>query len=85
MVLVRDLEEKWKDTIIVSAWPKLQAIAKKGTECNCRKGSLIILLGTVHTRVEVHRMDSEMSGLVERPWLQLMCCAVCLLRGCNFR
>jgi len=41
--------------------------------------------GTVHTGVEVRRMNSEMSGLVERPWLQLMCCAICLLRGCNFR
>jgi len=30
-------------------------------------------------------MDSEMSRLVERPWLQLMCCAVCLPRGHNFR
>ena len=27
--------------------------------------SLIILSGTVHTGVEVHRMDSEMSGLVK--------------------
>ena len=35
--------------------------------------------------VEVCRMDSEMSRLVEQPWLQLMCCAVCLLRGRNFR
>ena len=43
------------------------------------------LLGVVHTGVEVHRMDSEMSGLVKQPWLQLMCCAVCLLRGRNFR
>ena len=43
------------------------------------------MLGTVHTGVEVHRMDSEMSGLVERPWLQLMCCAVCLPHGYNFR
>ena len=41
--------------------------------------------GAVHTGVEVHRIDSEMSGLVERPWLQLMCCAVCLPRGRNFR
>ena len=41
--------------------------------------------GTVHTRVEVRRIDSEMSGLVERPWLQLMCCTVCLSRGRNFR
>ena len=39
----------------------------------------------VHTRVEVRRMDSEMSGLVEWPWLQLMCCAVCLPHGRNFR
>ena len=39
----------------------------------------------VHTRVEVRRMYSEMSGLVEQPWLQLMCCTVCLLRGRNFR
>ena len=43
------------------------------------------LSGMVHTRVEVCRMDSEMSGLVEQPWLQLMCCAICLPRGCNFR
>ena len=41
--------------------------------------------GVVHTRVEVRRMDSEMSGLMERPWLQLICCAVCLPRGRNFR
>ena len=41
--------------------------------------------GAVHTGVEVCRMDSEMSGLVERPWLQLMCCAICLLHGRNFR
>ena len=41
--------------------------------------------GVVHTGVEVHRMDSEMSRLVERPWLQLMCCAVCLPHGRNFR
>ena len=41
--------------------------------------------GAVHTGVEVRRMDSEMSRLVERPWLQLMCCAVCLPHGRNFR
>ena len=34
---------------------------------NSRLESLIILSGTVHTRVEVHRMDLEMSGLVEWP------------------
>jgi len=39
----------------------------------------------VHTGVEVRRIDSEMSRLVEWPWLQLMCCAVCLPRGRNFR
>ena len=43
------------------------------------------LSGTVHTRVEVCRMDLEMSGLVEQPWLQLMCCTICLPRGRNFR
>jgi len=47
--------------------------------------SLIILSGAVHTGMKVCRMDSEMSGLVERPWLQLICCAVCLPHGCNFR
>jgi len=46
---------------------------------------LVFLSGAVHTGVEVRRMDSEMSGLVKRPWLQLMCCAVCLPRGRNFR
>ena len=44
-----------------------------------------LLSGMVHTGVEVYRMDSEMSGLVERPWLQLMCCAICLPCGRNFR
>jgi len=32
---------------------------------NSRLGSLIILSGVVHTRVEVCGMDSELSGLVE--------------------
>jgi len=32
---------------------------------NSRLGSLIILSGMVHTGVEVHRMNLEMSGLVE--------------------
>ena len=43
------------------------------------------LSGAVHTRVEVHRMDLEMSKLVEQPWLQLIYCTVCLPHGCNFR
>jgi len=30
-----------------------------------RLESLIILSGVVHTRVEVHKMDSELCGLVE--------------------
>jgi len=46
---------------------------------------LRLLSGTVHTGMEVRRIDSEMSRLVERPWLQLMCCAVCLPHGHNFR
>ena len=45
----------------------------------------VVVSGAVHTGLEVRRMDSEMSGLVERPWLQLMCCAVCLPCGRNFR
>ena len=44
-----------------------------------------VVSGAVHTGVEVRRMDSEMSGLVEWPWLQLMCCAICLPRSRNFR
>jgi len=50
-----------------------------------RQIELILVLGMVHTRVEVHRIDLEMSGLVEWPWLQLMCYTICLPHGCNFR
>ena len=32
-----------------------------------------------------HWGGSPQNGLVERPWLQLMCCAICLPRGRNFR
>ena len=39
----------------------------------------------VHIGVEVCKMDLEMSRLVEQPWLQLMCCTICLLYGRNFR
>ena len=45
----------------------------------------LYLSGTVHTGVKVCNMDPEMCGLVEWPWLQLMCCATCLPCGCNFR
>ena len=44
-----------------------------------------ILSGMVHTGVEACRMDSELSELVEWPWLQLICCTVCLPHGRNFR
>ena len=44
----------------------------------------MILSGVVHTRVEVCRIDLEMSELVEQPWLQLMYCAVCFPCGHNF-
>ena len=54
------------------------------SEATADLASLIILSGTVHTWVEVRSMVSEMSRLVEQPWLQLMCCAVCLPRGRNF-
>ena len=43
------------------------------------------LLGMVHTGVEICKMNLEMSRLVEQPWLQLICCAVCLPHSCNFR
>ena len=32
-----------------------------------------------------HWGGSLQNGLVEQPWLQLMCCAVCLPHGRNFR
>ena len=35
--------------------------------------------------VKVHKMDSEICGLVEQPWLQLMCYTICLPYGHNFR
>jgi len=44
-----------------------------------------VVSGMVHTGMEVHRIDLEMSGLVEQSWLQLMCYAVCLLHSYNFR
>ena len=44
-----------------------------------------ILSGIVYTGVEVHRMDVEISRLIERPWLQLICYAICLLYSRNFR
>ena len=46
---------------------------------------LVVMSGAIHTRVEVCRMDSEMSGLVEQPWLQLICYAICLSHDHNFR
>ena len=45
----------------------------------------LLMSGMVHTRVEVRRVDLEMSRLVEWPWLQLMCYTICLLCSCNFR
>ena len=51
-------------------------------EVNILSGALS---GAVHAGVEVRKMYLEMSRLVERPWLQLMCCTVCLPRGHNFR
>jgi len=49
-----------------------------------RLESLIILSDMVHTGMEVCRMDLKMSGLVEQPWLQLMCCAIYLPYSRNF-
>ena len=33
--------------------------------------------------VKVHGINSKMCELVEQPWLQLMCCTVCLPCGHN--
>ena len=38
-----------------------------------------LVSGMVHTRVKVHRIDSAMSGLVEQPWLQLICYTICAM------
>ena len=67
--------------IIVSRWLK---ILMETSRTFTRKDKSL-LSGMVHIRMEVHKMDSEMSRLVEQPWLQLMCCAVCLPCGHNFK
>jgi len=64
---------------------EVDGLQTKLLRSDSRLGSLIILSGMVHTGVEVRRMDLEMSRLVEQPWLQLMCCAICLPHGRNFR
>ena len=56
----------------VSNWDKISKI-------------IVIMLGIVHTGVEVCKMDLEMSRLVEWPWLQLMCCTAYLSYSHNFR
>ena len=50
-----------------------------------RLSHFCLMSDMVHTRVEVHRIDSEMYGLVEQSWFQLICCAICLPCGHNFR
>jgi len=53
-------------------YPTIQ-ITTDGTSIFCRKkiwekvDGTRLLSGAVHTRVEVHRIDSEMSGLMEQP------------------
>ena len=77
----------FKNGIANKFTPKVPNI-KPSSNSNTSKDKaveIIRLSSMVHTGVKVHRMDSEMSGLVERPWLQLMCCAVYLLRDRNFR
>ena len=68
---IRKINEKWKSLVFKHPITRSKCIA--------------IVSGAVHTVVEVCRMDSEMSRLVEWPWLQLMCCAICLPHGRNFR
>ena len=74
-------------------WPRVtRDVGKYVKECDlCQriKNRMEELAGklsdAVYTGVKVCGMDSEMSRLVERPWLQLMCCTICLTHGCNFR
>ena len=44
---------------------RLKILQAELLRSDSRLRSLIILSGAVHTGVEVHRMDSEISGLVE--------------------
>ena len=77
--------EKRSQITYSNSWKYLYA-AQRGLEHRkADKQISVNVSGMVHTRVEVCRMDLEMSRLVEWPWLQLMCCAVCLLHSCNFR
>ena len=89
-----EVEELWQDEAIWTLKCKVKWIADKTaiedlaggtTQKDSRLGSLIILSGIVYTRVEVCRMDSEISGLVEQSWFQLICYTICLLCGHNFR
>ena len=51
-------------------------------EMNGRIKDMICLSDMVHTGGE----DClEICGLIKQPWLQLMCCAICLLHSHNFR
>ena len=68
------------------SWTEVFELGEKfGLSCLTTRENFDSVSGVVHTGVEVHRMDSEMSGLVKQPWVQLICCAVCLLYGYNFR
>ena len=68
---------------LIQAWLISHLMANSSTSVLVTNAAW--LSGAVHTGVEVCRMDLEMSGLVEWPWLQLMCCTVCLPCGRNFR
>ena len=72
------------NTYITNINRSLKEIKSANYILSNNKGIIITMSGTVHTGVEVRRMDLEISRLVERPWLQLMCCAVCLPCGRNF-
>jgi len=69
---VRMIQNSYQFFSIFTSW----------TWCRVNYG---LMSGMVYTGVKVRRMDLEMGGLVEWPWLQLMCCAACLPCGCNFR
>jgi len=59
------VEELWREEAIWTLSATWNGLQTELLRSNSRLGSLIILSGVVHTRVEVRRMDSEMSRLVE--------------------
>jgi len=70
---------------------KVNYLYVKSTKCKWKVKEVGFLEVVIRCQVQftlevkVCKMDLEMCRLVEQPWLHLMCCATCLLYGCNFR